>query len=376
MLYLHVPFCKTRCIYCDFFSTTQNDNTRNAYVKVLCRELQLRSKEWREMGNKPVRSVYFGGGTPSRLSAAELEEIMSCIHCHYPLPADVEITLEANPDDITEEYIQALTAIGINRLSYGVQSFSDATLRLLHRRHTAQQALEAIDKAHQGGITNVSIDLMFGLPGQSITDWEQDLSQAFALPITHLSAYALTIEEGTPIAHMIERKELKETDEDIYVSEFKMLMQAAHEHRFEHYEISNFARPTFHSRHNSGYWTGTPYLGVGAGAHSFDGHNRRVNRPNLQAYIQANGLAPHDTEILTTTEQFNEQVFTALRTANGLHLHKTLEHFPPSWTDELIQTAKHHIALGNLVFTADKRIVLTPKGILVSDDVMSDLMRV
>lgn len=376
MLYLHIPFCKTRCIYCDFFSTTQGPKLRSAYVQALCAELRLRSGEWSESGRGSIRSIYFGGGTPSQLSASELADIMGTIRSHYPVAPDAEITLEANPDDITAHFVEALVTLGFNRLSLGTQSFNDATLRLLHRRHTAVQATEAVETARSEGIGNISIDLMFGLPGQSLTDWESDLNRTLSLPITHFSAYALTIEPTAPISRMIQEGRIAPADEDTYVQEFEMLMNAASNHGFEHYEISNYARPGFRSRHNSGYWNSTPYIGLGPGAHSFDGKNRRQNLTDLTAYVQAAGHAPHSTEQLSPEERFNEHVFTALRTADGLPTTGLSSTFPAEWTGQLLRAARPHLEGGNLTLSAGGRLTLTRRGILVSDDVMSDLMRV
>lgn len=368
MIYLHVPFCKRRCIYCDFYSTTCGAEERHAYVDALCRELKARHGY---LPTDTVRSIYFGGGTPSLLNLAEIARILTCIRENYHVTEDAEITLEANPDDIGAEYAQGLRTTGINRVSLGVQSFDDRLLRMLNRRHDARQAETAVRLLRETGTDNISIDLIYGLPGQSLEMFGEDLRRAFALPVTHLSAYALSVEEGTAMERMMRSGELEGTDEELFVSLYEAMMDAADRAHFIHYEISNFALSGYHSRHNSAYWNGTPYLGCGPGAHSYDGVSRRANRPDLKAYINA-PEAPHETETLTPEMRLNELVFTSLRTQNGLDLNRLTATFGEKRRETLTEAARPHLDTGRLALTGDT-LRLTRKGIFTSDDIISDL---
>lgn len=372
MVYVHVPFCASRCIYCDFYSTVQTPENRARYARAAAEEVRSRADE---LPTQEIQSVYFGGGTPSQLSVDELGEILSAIKQSFRLRPDAEITIEANPDDITPQLADSLKSLGFNRASLGVQSFNDDTLRLLNRRHTAAQARRAVETLGESGITNLSIDLIYGLPGQSVEQFRTDLAKAFALPISHLSAYALTMEDGTPLAKKVEAGKLALVDEDTYLNEYALLMDTAAQKGFVHYEISNFALPGRQSRHNSGYWHELPYVGIGPGAHSYDGHQRRSNRPNLLSYIGRPGHPEYDTEQLTADEQFNEFVFTSLRTRNGLDLDKLALRFGPEPLQALLEAAAPHLSQGRLVREAST-LRLTRQGIMLSDMVMSDLMRV
>lgn len=373
MIYIHVPFCVSRCIYCDFYSTVQSADMRTLYVEAACHELKNRINYLPENN---TNTIYFGGGTPSQLTLAQLSALLETIHAHYNIHPQAEITLEANPDDINPTYVSELIKLGINRISLGVQSFDDDTLHLLRRRHNANQAIQAVNTIVEAGINNVSIDLIYGLPYQTENQFAKDLNQAFALPITHLSTYALSIEPHTALSQMLEQKRLRLPTEDSVVSEYNLLMEQAATHGFEHYEISNFALPHYHSRHNSGYWDGTPYLGIGPGAHSYDGKmQRRYNLPDLKAYVAAPGKPPHEVEKLTTANRFDEFVFTSLRTQRGLDLNRLKQAFGTDWHDELLQAARPHILSHHLTITEDNRLRLSPQAIMISDDIMSDLMR-
>ena len=308
MIYLHVPFCTSRCIYCDFYSTTQSATVRHEYVNAACAELANRKSY---LADRHIQSIYFGGGTPSQLQIKEIAILLDSINKHYDIDTNAEITLEANPDDVTPDFAHNLRNLGFNRVSLGVQSFNDQILKMLNRRHDAATAQKAVHTLQQAGLDNISIDLIYGLPTQLLQDFSLDLQKAFSLPIKHLSTYALSIEQGTLLQRKIQSNELAETDEDTFIAEYEIMMQQAHAHGFEHYEISNFALPGFESRHNSGYWNNTPYLGIGPGAHSFNGTDeRQYNEPNLGKYISAAGLPPHTIEHLTLSDQFDEQVFT------------------------------------------------------------------
>ena len=373
MIYIHVPFCVSRCIYCDFYSTVQSAEMRTLYVEAACQELKNRINY---LPDNNINTIYFGGGTPSQLTLAQLSTLLKTIHTHYNIHPQAEITLEANPDDINPTYVSELIKLGINRISLGVQSFDDETLRLLRRRHNASQARQAVNTIVETGINNVSIDLIYGLPYQTESQFAKDLNQAFALPITHLSTYALSVEPHTALSQMLEQKRLQLPTEDTVISEYNLLMEQAAAHGFEHYEISNFALPHYHSRHNSGYWDGTPYLGIGPGAHSYDGKmQRRYNLPDLKAYVAAPGNPHHEVEKLTTANCFDELVFTSLRTQRGLDLNRLKQTFGSDWHDELLRAARPHILSHHLIITDNNRLCLSPQAIMISDDIMSDLMR-
>ena len=369
-LYIHVPFCEKRCVYCSFYSTVHGKEERDAFVRTLAKELAFRHND------APISTLYFGGGTPSQLDDEEMEAVFSAIHRHCVLSPHAEITFEANPDDISQQKVAQLRQLGVNRISLGVQSFDDTRLSFLNRRHTAQQALDAIDILRTKGIENISIDLIFGLPGQQLADWNKELAQAFELPITHLSAYSLMYEKGTPLYYARERGAVKECDEETSLSMFQKLCTSAQCAGFEQYEISNFARPGYRSRHNSSYWHGIPYLGLGPGAHSYDGKNcRRVNDYSLRRYMEAGRAktftdVPHTLEKLSADECYDELICTRLRTCEGL----SLQEVPASRRSALLRMARPHIDGGRLELDADNHLRFTASGIFVSDDVMSDLM--
>ena len=371
MIYVHVPFCASRCIYCDFYSTLMNEDTKALYVENVCKELTDRKTY---LPNTQIRTIYFGGGTPSQLHIAQIAQILQCIKTHYEVNDDAEITLEANPDDVTLDFATQLAQLGVNRVSLGVQSFDDKILKMLNRRHSAQQAQMVVKQLNAAGIHNVSIDLIYGLPQQSLSSFANDLKKAFSLPIKHLSSYALSIEAHTLLAQKVQAGELVVADEEVCVKEYELLMTQAKQNGFTHYEISNFALPGYESKHNSGYWDGTPYLGVGPGAHSYDGKDRRFNTPNLKAYVTNNGCAAHQIEHLSESERFDELIFVSLRTSKGLSLKKIQSLYPTQWYDDLMYTAQKYIATGQLIHE-NETLRISPQSIMVSDDIMSDLMR-
>ena len=373
-IYIHVPFCQSRCAYCDFYSTTLLTH-RTAYVDAVCRELRHRLPE---LKGEPIKTIYFGGGTPSTLETEELRRILNFIVSleHIEKPKALEITLEANPDDLTEEYVQGLRTLPINRVSLGIQSFHDRTLRLVGRRHTAQEAIDAVRRLQQAGLTNISIDLIYGLPGESIEDWTYSLDQAIALGVKHISAYHLTYEEGTRLWRMQEQGLVTPIDEEQSIQAFELLRAKLLAAGYEHYEISNFALPGFHSRHNSSYWQGISYIGVGPGAHSYDGRHRRWNLSNLTDYIATpkGEEVPHEVEHLTTDERYDERIITELRTAQGIDLTKLKADFGDSYHTHCLRCAAPYIERGQLLHTEDNHLRLTPESILISDAVMRDLL--
>lgn len=368
-IYIHVPFCQGRCIYCDFYSTTEGEEWKSRYVDALLAELRMRRDE---LFLARVHSIYIGGGTPSQLPARALSGILNEVCRLYPVDSDAEVTVEANPDDVTPEWLAALSHTPVNRLSMGVQSFDDALLRLIRRRHTAQQAVRAVEQAARHGISNVSIDLIYGLPTQTMEQWQADVRQALALDVQHLSAYSLSYEEGTPLWRMLEQGRIEEADEELSLCMYEHLIDSTRAAGFTHYEISNFCRPGRHSQHNSAYWHGVPYLGFGPGAHSYDGmRTRRWNLSDLKGYVQAAGsMPPHQSEVLTDDELYDETVMTRLRTSEGL----SLDLLTAAYRAYCMAQAEPHLRAGRLE-QAGSTIRLTRQGIFTSNDIISDLMK-
>ncbi|MBR5148713.1 MAG: radical SAM family heme chaperone HemW [Bacteroidaceae bacterium] len=373
-IYIHIPFCESRCAYCDFYSTTLLSH-REAYIETACRELKSRLHE---LGGEQIKTIYFGGGTPSTLTIEELERICKCITDSMVIDSmsNIEVTLEANPDDLTEDYVQGLRTLPINRISMGIQSFHDRTLHLVGRRHTATEAIEAVRRCQRLGLTNISIDLIYGLPGETLEDWSYSLDQAIALGVPHISAYHLTYEEGTRLWRMKEQGIVSPIDEEQSIAAFEMLRAKLLEAGYKHYEISNFALPNCHSRHNSSYWQGIRYIGIGPGAHSYDGTNRRWNLSNLSNYIATpeGEEVPHEIEHLSMEERYDERIITELRTAKGINLELLLNDFGEHYHTHLMNQAMPYIDRGQLIKTADNHLSLTPESILISDAIMCDLL--
>ena len=370
-IYIHIPFCKRRCIYCDFFSTTQSEK-KSAYVHALCQELDMR-KDYLE--GEDIETIYLGGGTPSQLTQKELEEIFSSLYNIYKVKENAEITLEANPDDLTPEYIHMLRTLPINRISMGIQTFQEETLKLLHRRHTAQQAIEAFRRCREAGFQNISIDLMYGLPGETLDTWEKDLRQAIALRPEHISAYHLIYEEGTALWKLREQHQVEEADEDLSVTLFKTLIEELTHAGYEHYEISNFCLPGLHSRHNSSYWTGKKYLGCGPSAHSFNGTSRQWNVASLDKYIQSiqQGELDYEIEELDIYTRYNDFAITTIRTHWGMSLSHLRSTYGENLYQYCLRMAKPHLEQGVLEIKEDT-LKLTKEGIFISDGIMSDLL--
>ena len=370
-IYIHIPFCKRRCIYCDFFSTTQSEK-KPTYVRALCQELDLR-KDYLE--GEEIETIYLGGGTPSQLSQEELEAIFRTIYNIYKVKGNAEITLEANPDDLTPEYVAMLCQLPINRISMGIQTFHEETLKLLHRRHTATQAIEAFRRCREDGFQNISIDLMYGLPGETLASWKQDLQQAIDLHPEHISAYHLIYEEDTTLWKLREQHQVEEADEDLSVSLFSTLIDELTKAGYQHYEISNFCLPDLHSRHNSSYWIGKKYLGCGPSAHSYNGTSRQWNVASLEKYIKGIELEKpdYDIEELDLYTRYNDFVLTSIRTCWGMPLTHLRTTFGEELYNYCLRMAKPHIREGVMEIREDV-LQLTRRGIFVSDGIMSDLM--
>ncbi len=369
-IYIHIPFCKSRCIYCGFYSTTLLD-LRKKYINAVCREMELRKNYIRE----PFSTIYLGGGTPSLLDEAELTKLFLYINNVYDVDRNAEITMECNPDDITPEFTNMLSRLPINRVSMGAQTFADSRLRLLHRRHNSDEVKHAVKLLREAGIKNISIDLMFGFPDESLSQWKEDISAALALNIEHISAYSLMYEEDTPLWKMLDTGKVKEIDEELSLTMFKELVCQLTDAGYEHYEISNFARPGYRSRHNSSYWHQVPYIGLGAAAHSFDLNSRQWNVADLKLYIEEinNGIIPMEREELDNDTTFNDIITTALRTSDGIDLNALETRLGKRYRNTLISAAGKHIEQGLLEIRHD-RLRLTSEGIFISDMVMSDLM--
>ena len=370
-IYIHIPFCKRRCIYCDFFSTTQSEK-KSAYVRALCRELEMRQDY---VGGEEIETIYLGGGTPSQLTEEELKAIFSSVYHIYKVKEDAEITLEANPDDLTPEYVAMLRQLPINRISMGIQTFQEETLMLLHRRHTATQAIEAFRRCREAGFQNISIDLMYGLPGETLETWKEDLRQAINLRPEHISAYHLIYEEDTALWKLREQHQVEEADENLSVSLFETLIDRLKEAGYQHYEISNFCLSGMHSRHNSSYWTGKKYLGCGPSAHSFNGVSRQWNVASLEGYIKGveEGELDYEVEELDLYTRYNDYVLTSIRTCWGMSLSKLRSEFGEELYRYCMRMAKPHEDQGVLE-NREGVLRLTRKGIFVSDGIMSDLM--
>lgn len=371
-IYIHIPLCRSRCVYCDFYSSTFDGN-RSELVEAICAELTERRNYLR---GATVKTLYFGGGTPSLLRPDELSEIFSAVEANYPCAFE-EVTLEANPDDLSDDFLTSLKRFPINRLSIGIQSFHDDDLTLLNRRHTAEEAKAAVRRCQSHGFTNISIDLIYGLPNQTLSAWEDNLRQAIELDVPHISAYHLTYEEGTKIYRMLQKGEVREVDEELSVEMFHLLRSMLQEAGIQQYEISNFARPGYHARHNSSYWDGTPYLGAGPSAHSFDGKDRRWNISNTRRYIEAirSGEPYYELEVLDETSSYNDYVITSLRTIAGMDLDVLAERFGEPYYSYCLRQVRPFVGDGVAV-VEENHVRLTEKGLFLSDAVMEELMMV
>ena len=370
-IYIHIPFCKTRCIYCDFYSTTRSD-LKERYIRALCRELRIR-KDYLE--GATIETIYFGGGTPSQLDEEDFRQVFATIEEVYGMEHCKEITLEANPDDLTEEYVTRLHRLPFNRISMGIQTFYDVTLKLLNRRHNAMQAIEAVDRCRRAGFENISIDLIYGLPGETDERWERDLKQAVSLNVEHISAYHLTYEEGTRIYELLQAHRIREVDEESSVRFFSVLIDTLDAAGYEHYEISNFCRPGKYSRHNTSYWKGIPYLGCGPAAHSFNTHTREWNVASLEEYMQGieTDRRKFETEYRDKTTCYNECIMTCIRTLWGISLKYIEMEFGTEMWKYCMDMATPYLESGKLKIQ-DNHLCLTREGIFISDGIISDLM--
>lgn len=373
-IYIHIPFCKSRCIYCGFYSTT-NKELKERYVDALIREIHMRKDDFARLGTSlspsSTSTVYFGGGTPSSLSVCDIERIVGALESTFN-GTPSEVTLEMNPDDVTKDYIKAVRQMGINRISMGIQTFDDSRLQFIRRRHNASQAEKAVMTIREEGIHNVSIDLMFGFPNQTMDEWVTDIDKAIALHPTHISAYSLMYEEGTSLFHMLQKGEINQIDDETSLAMYTELINRLTANGYEHYEISNFAMPGYRSVHNSSYWHDTPYLGFGAAAHSYNKDTRSWNIPDLKKYIESieSGVLPSESEVIDADTHYNDLITTALRTREGLNL----DDLPQKYREYALVNAKKSIS-EHLLEATDSHIRLTREGLFVSDMVMSELIK-
>lgn len=315
-IYIHIPFCKQACHYCDFhFSTSMK--YKDEMINALLLEIDLRRNFLKD---EAIETIYFGGGTPSIIPTKDLDAILKKIHQHFEVSSSVEVTLEANPDDLNKDFIKSIYHQGVNRLSIGVQSFVNRDLEWMNRAHHANEAIDCIRRAQDIGIENISIDLIYGTPGLSDSEWKDNIYKALELSVPHISSYALTVETKTALGNWVEKGKIKPMDEEQSASQFEMLMEELLSNGFEHYEISNFAKPGFHSKHNSSYWEGKTYLGIGPSAHSFDKTSRQWNINNNHKYIDeiVRGNLPMQMEVLKLNDRFNEYLMVGFRTAKGI----------------------------------------------------------
>ncbi|MBT7135655.1 MAG: radical SAM family heme chaperone HemW [Polaribacter sp.] len=368
-IYIHIPFCKQACFYCDFHFSTSLQK-KDEMINSLIRELQIRKNE---LQNTPIETIYFGGGTPSVLSVDEIQLLMNAIYDTYPVIENPEVTLEANPDDLTEEKISAFSMSPINRLSIGVQSFFEKDLILMNRAHNSQEAKNCLSIATQY-FKNISVDLIYGIPNCTNQEWLENIRMALSFGISHISSYALTVEPKTALESLIKKGKIEMTSDQVAQEQFHLLTDELEKHHFVHYELSNFGKENYFSKNNTAYWLGKSYLGFGPSAHSFDGKKRSWNIRNNVTYIkslQADQL-PIEREVLTKTDQYNEYIMTGLRTIWGVSLQKIEQNFGKNYRTYLQNQSKKYIQQ-DLLYFEDKILKTTKKGKFLVDGIASDL---
>ena len=368
-IYIHIPFCKQACYYCDFhFSTSLKK--RDLMVAAIIKELEMRNNE---LENTTIETIYFGGGTPSLLSVEEITSIISKVKKHYNVSKNPEITLEANPDDLSKDQLKKLAKSPINRLSIGIQSFFEEDLKLMNRAHSAQEAKDCIAQASKY-FNNVSIDLIYGIPGLSNDRWIKNIETALSYNVPHISSYALTVEPKTALEKFIDKGIVANVNDEQAQEQFQLMLDYLQAADFIHYELSNFGREGFFSRNNSAYWQGKSYLGIGPSAHSFNGQQRSWNVRNNSIYINSiqNDILPSEVETLTVTDRYNEYVMTGLRTIWGVSVTKVETEFGKSYKNYLLKQAQKHIN-EHLLYLDDDKLLVAKKGKFLSDGIAADL---
>jgi oxygen-independent coproporphyrinogen-3 oxidase len=369
-IYVHIPYCKKACHYCNFHFSVSLKN-KNDFIQALLKETLLQKNYLQQ---EQITSIYFGGGTPSLLEKEDLLQIFHQLYTCFHIAPEAEITLEANPDDITGERLASWKEAGINRLSIGIQSFFEEDLLWMNRAHNAEQAKACIVLARQAGFYNLSIDLIYGTPGLTDEKWNENVAAALAFDVPHLSCYALTVEPGTALQKMIAQHKKEDVDAEKQARHFLLLMDWLQQAGYEHYEISNFAKPGYKSRHNSSYWAGKKYLGLGPSAHSFDGNRRQWNIAGNTLYIQSLALdkIPFEEEKLTITQHLNEYIMTSLRTQEGLNLMHVEKKFGKTASQQLQKNSQKFIARQKMLFNGSL-LQLTGEGKLFADGIAADL---
>ena len=372
-IYIHIPFCKQACHYCDFhFSTSMKK--KDEMVLALAKELQLRKDEFQYDAEFPcIETIYFGGGTPSVLNVEDIKLLIDTVRQNYPVSQNPEITLEANPDDLSEENLSAFAAIGINRLSIGIQSFFEEDLKLMHRAHDSVQAKKCLELATRY-FDNISLDLIYGIPGMTNERWRQNIETALSFGIPHISSYALTVEPKTALNKLIQTGKVAAPKDEVAQEHFLILVETLEANGLVHYELSNFGKENYFSRNNSAYWLGKKYLGIGPSAHSYDGVSRSWNVANNALYLKAiqNNELPCEAEILTQEDRYNEYMMTGLRTIWGVSLIRIEQEFGPDYLNYLKQQSQKFISDGLLIIT-DGILKPTLKGKFLTDGIASDL---
>ena len=371
-IYIHIPFCKKACHYCNFHFST-NQNSKSAFIKAVCQELILRKSEYT---SEEIQSIYFGGGTPTVLEVSELDAILQTVYEHYKVSDTPEITLEANPDDLDANKIKALSNTKINRLSIGIQSFHESDLTAMNRAHNAAEAKKCLEIA-TAYFDNITIDLMFGMPTMSVEQWRQNLQTAFGFGVKHLSCYALTVEPKTALEHFISKGSHPPMDDALSAKHFEVLLEETSTQGLTHYETCSFGHPDYFSRHNTSYWLGKTYMGVGPSAHSFDGAKRSWNVSNNSKYIKSleANVRPFESEVLSVENRFNEYIMTGLRTIWGVSLDKIEADFGEKIKAQLLENSKKFRNLNTLLLE-DNHLKITKAGKFLSDGIASDLFLV
>lgn len=370
-IYIHIPFCRKRCHYCDFFKST--DFTQKArLLSGLNKELQDRASE---LSDETIHTVYLGGGTPSVLLTDEHQQLLGTLYAHYHVDQQAEITMEANPDDLSQAILSALRQTGYNRLSMGIQSFAETDLKLMNRRHGVLQAIQSVKWAKRAGFSNISIDLIYGLPNQTLQEWERNVRIAIELDVEHISAYNLTYHEGTVFYDQLKKGLLKELPDELSLEQFELLIRLLKEAGYEHYEISNFCKPGFYSRHNSSYWNNEKYMGIGPSAHSFDLITRRWNVASNIQYLEGleNDRPYWESEILSEQDRYNDCIITGLRTAWGISEELIQHSFSPRYYDHFEKCKQKYLQDGN-VENALGKVKISSQGLFISDQIMADFM--
>lgn len=369
-IYIHIPYCKQKCSYCNFYFRTSQKDKKNLIDSIL-KEIDLRKSY---LKNKSLNSLYFGGGTPSILKEEDLIKIFNKVKEYFEIKAETEISFECNPDDLSKEKLKILKKLGVNRLSVGIQSFKDRDLQFMNRSHNSKQAKNCIKDAQDVGFKNISIDLIFSLPNQSLNDWRKNLEKAFSLEIQHISSYSLTIEEKTKLKHLIDTHQINELDDIESSKHFEILISECEKRGFIQYEISNFGKENYFSKHNSSYWLGKEYLGIGPSAHSFNGDSRQWNISNNTKYIKQinESVLPFEKEYLSNSQKYNDYIMTSLRTIWGINLNLIKTKFG---IDAFIHLKKEIIKWieSEDVYLEKENIFLTTKGKFISDSICSDL---